>query len=315
MTLDVIIATRNRCLLLKGALASLLRAPVPQGLQVTINVVDNNSSDETARLVSDVASSAALQVRYLLEQRRGQAFAINTGIQSTQGDLIGLIDDDEQIDSSWYLRIFEAFKDNSLDFIGGPYIPLWGAPKPKWLPRQAKGIIGWLELSAIPKRYGDEFPGAALCGGNAVIRRSRLDKTGPYRTDLLGHHDLDMFERLLASGAEGMYLPDLMIYHHVPPFRLRKEYFRRWMWRAGTAYARMPERTATVKTAGVPRYIIKRAIQCLIRTGAAWIPPDPRLRLEAELDLIYSVSFALTSFRLRRARLSEKRPQQSPNPD
>jgi glucosyl-dolichyl phosphate glucuronosyltransferase len=302
VTLDVIIATHNRCSLLKGALASLLGVPIPEGLQVTINVVDNNSSDETARVVGDIASSAALPVRYLFEPRKGQAFAINTGVESTNGDLLGLIDDDEQIDPSWYLRIFETFQDSSLDFIGGPYIPLWGAPKPGWLPRQATGIIGWLELSPVPKRYGEEFPGAALCGGNAVIRRSALIRTGSYRTDLGGHHDLEMFERLLSSGAQGMYLPDLVIYHHIPPDRLRKKYFRQWMWRAGVAYARMPGRTAVRKIVGIPRYVIKQVLQSLARTGVRWIIPDSaHSRLEAELDLIYSISFAYTSFRLRKS--------------
>jgi glycosyltransferase involved in cell wall biosynthesis len=301
--LDVIIATHNRCSLLRGALASLLRVPVPQGLEVTINVVDNNSSDDTARVVTDVASDAALPVRYLLEPRKGQAFAINTGVESTQSDLVGLIDDDEEVDSSWFFRISEAFQDSSLDFIGGPYIPLWGAPKPEWLPRQAKGIIGWQELSTVPKRYGEELPGAALCGGNAVIRRSVLKKAGPFRTDLNGHHDLEMFERLLSSGARGIYLPDLIIYHHIPPDRLRKEYFRQWMWKAGVAYARMPEKTTMKKVFGVPRYVLKRALQSLVRTAISSICPNFACsRFESELDLIYSISFAHTRFRLRNAR-------------
>src|ERR1700687_2865338 len=180
MNLDVIIATHNRCALLKEALASLLQAPVPPGLQVTINVVDNNSADDTSRVVNEAPSNAARPVRYLFEPRKGQAFAINTGIQSTNGDLVGLLDDDEQIDSSWYLRILEAFQNSSLDFIGGPYIPMGGPPKHKWLPRQAKSVIGWWEISAVPKRYGEDLPGVALCGGNAVIRRAGLNKTGSF---------------------------------------------------------------------------------------------------------------------------------------
>lgn len=303
VVLDVIVATHNRCALLKTALLSLLEATVPVGHQVTITVVDNNSSDQTAQVVQDLVSRAVLPIKYLFESRTGKAFALNTGIPATDGDLVGFIDDDEQIDPSWYLRIFEAFQDGSLDFIGGPYIPLWGAPKPRWLPRQAKGIIGWLELSPVPKRFGKELPGAALCGGNAVIRRSALKRAGSYRTDLGGHHDLEMFERLLASGAQGMYLPGLVIYHHIPPDRLRKKYFRQWMWRAGVAYARMPERSAVRKIAGIPRYVIKRALQSLAQAGVSWIIPDSgRSRLEAELDLIYSISFAYTSFRLRKAR-------------
>ena len=35
-----------------------------------------------------------------------------------------------------------------------------------------------------------------------------------------------MYHRLLALGARGRYVPDLVIYHHVPAARLTKRYFR-----------------------------------------------------------------------------------------
>jgi glycosyltransferase involved in cell wall biosynthesis len=316
MKLDVIIATRNRCAQLKATLASLLRAPVPPGLAVRVNVVDNNSSDETKQVVSDVALAAALPVRYFFEPRKGKSFALNTGLEATDGDLVGFIDDDEEIDSSWYRCIWEAFKDSSLDFIGGPYIPVWGGPKPSWLPRHARDIIGWLEFSQVPKPYGDGLPGAVLCGGNAVLRRAALAKAGAYRTDLEAHEDFEMFERLIADRARGVYLPDLVIYHRIPAARLNKKYFRQWMWRAGHALARIDEKTPAKTIAGVPRYLVKRLIQTLLRTGVKWIVPNPAgvrfetpwiipnsegVRFEAELDLIYSVSLACADFRLRKS--------------
>ena len=125
MNLDVVIATHNRCALLEKALSSLQGATVPAGLQVAITVVDNNSSDQTAQVVRTIASRSRLPVKYLFEPRPGKAFAINTGVASIDGDLVGFIDDDEQIDSAWYAHILEAFQDATVDFIGGPYIPQW----------------------------------------------------------------------------------------------------------------------------------------------------------------------------------------------
>ena len=41
-----------------------------------------------------------------------------------------------------------------------------------------------------------------------------------------------MYHRLLAPARAGRYVPDLVIYHHVPAARLSKRYFRRWcFWR------------------------------------------------------------------------------------
>jgi glycosyltransferase involved in cell wall biosynthesis len=301
MNLDVVIATHNRCTLLEKALSSLLGAAVPLGLRVAITVVDNNSSDETARVVKEIASRATLPVEYLFEPRPGKAFAINTGVASIKGDLVGFIDDDEQIDSGWYAHIFEAFRDPSIDFIGGPYIPQWAVTPPAWLPRQAKGIIGWFEFSSTPKRYGTELPKANLAGGNAVIRRSVLNRVGPYRTDLGSHDDQDMFERLLVSGARGMYLPQLIIHHWIPRDRLQKRYFRRWTWRAGLAYARMEEiEDGTAKVAGIPRYLFRKISRSLVQTGWRSILPNRRSsQFEAELDLIHSLALAYGYFRPR----------------
>jgi glycosyltransferase involved in cell wall biosynthesis len=304
MFLDVIIATHDRCTLLQTALSSLLEAPVPVGLQVTITVVDNNSTDQTAQVVQDFISRAGLPIRYLFEPRPGKAFAINTGISFTNGDLVGFIDDDERIDSSWYAHILEAFRDASIDFIGGPYIPQWAVPPPQWLPRQARGIIGWFEFTSSPKRYGKELPDAVLVGGNAVIRRSTLNQIGLYRTDLGSHDDQDMFERLLAGGFLGMYLPQLVIYHWIPQERLEKQYFRIWMWRAGPMYARMHERDDSIrKIFGIPLYLLKKMFRLLVKSGWRLVRfAHESSQFEAELDLIYSISSAYAYFRLRNVR-------------
>ena len=51
LTLDVLIPTRNRARLLAGAIESLLRARVPEGLAVNIVPIDNGSSDGTPQLL------------------------------------------------------------------------------------------------------------------------------------------------------------------------------------------------------------------------------------------------------------------------
>jgi glycosyltransferase involved in cell wall biosynthesis len=61
--LDVIIATRSRYLLLKSALSSLVEGVIPAGLQVMITIVDNNSSDQTAQVVQEIASRSELPMR------------------------------------------------------------------------------------------------------------------------------------------------------------------------------------------------------------------------------------------------------------
>ena len=104
-------------------------------------------------------------------------------------------------------------------------------------------------------------------GGNIVIKRSILAKVGPYSTRLgptakllLRGEDDDMYHRLLAIGARGFYLPDLII-HTYSAERLTKRYFRRWcLWRGvGMAMLDRQHPQAVPYLFGVPRWLYGRA--------------------------------------------------------
>jgi len=123
MQLDVVIPTYNRSDLLKKAIDSLLRARVPAELTVRIIAVDNNSTDDTKAVINEVSAQSGGRVSYVFEKRQGRSPALNAGIAAATGDLIGFIDDDEEIVESWYETILSAFTSNQVDFIGGPYVP------------------------------------------------------------------------------------------------------------------------------------------------------------------------------------------------
>lgn len=270
MHLDVVIATFNRAPLLRRALESLAAARVPDGLHVAVVVVDNNSRDDTRAVVESFAGRFGGRLRYLFEGAVGKSHALNAAIAATAGELVGMIDDDEEIDPSWYDVVADAFADPALDFIGGPYRPRWGAPAPHWLPPRPSSIIGWVEPSDRRMRFGDPAFNAMLMGGNAVIRRALLARVGPYATALgptaaqrLGSgEDEDMYRRLLAAGGRGEYRPDLIIHHFVPPDRLRKAYHRRWMfWHAVTTARLYAPRNGEPQWLGTPRWMWGAALR------------------------------------------------------
>jgi glycosyltransferase involved in cell wall biosynthesis len=273
MHLDVIIPTFNRQNLLGGAMASLFRARVPDGLTVAVTVVDNNSSDGTRQLVRDLETRFPGRLRYLFELKQGRSHAINCGIVATQGEIVGMIDDDEEIDPSWFLRVYHAFQRGDVDFIGGPYVPVWETDPPPWLPADYPGVIGRIDGGNRMVAYDDSYPGI-LMGGNAVIRRAMLTKVGLYSTELgrtgsrlLAGEDEDMYRRLLAAGARGLYLPDMVIYHHVPSERLTKRYYRRWCFWRGTSCGWIAKTGSQecALLAGVPRWLYGKAAKGMLR--------------------------------------------------
>lgn len=277
LRLDVVVPTYNRSTLLRVALESLLRAPVPEGLEVSIYVVDNNSPDDTKAVVEEIQRDAALPVHYVRERKQGLSQARNAGIAAGTGEIIGFIDDDEQIDSEWYRVIAREFADANVQYIGGPYLANWEISAPDWLPPSYPAVIG--HIPAKPRGwYGNGHPGF-LSGGNAVIRRSVFAAVGTYSpklgrsaNGLLSNEDSEFFTRVLKAGIAGMYVPELVIYHYIPAERLTRRYHRRWaLWRMvsqGLVERHEPEPVSHLF--GVPRYRIGRAIRGLLLLPLRW---------------------------------------------
>ena len=274
MRLDVIIPTHNRAALLARTLESLLAAEPAETLDVRVLVVDNRSTDDTPARVESFRERFGGRLRYLFEAVPGRSNALNAGIRESDGDLVATLDDDEEVDRSWLRCIAKAFQDPATDFIGGPYVPRWGAERPAWLGASYRAAVGWVDGGPEVRRYGQGFD-AMLMGGNAVIRRRLLERVGPYAVDLgrtnrrlMSCEDEDMFRRLLAAGGRGFYRPDLIIHHYVPPERLRREYFRSWCFWHGVSLGVLDRRRPEPVTyfLGVPRYMVGSAIRGAIET-------------------------------------------------
>lgn len=297
MTLDILIPTWNREAFLRRTLESIAAAPEPPGLSVVVTVIDNNSTDGTATTVKRAMGLLGDRLRYVFEARQGRAHALNAGIAATDGELVGIIDDDEEIHPDWLSVVCKSFQDPALDFIGGPYIPKWACAPPDWLPPSYGGVIGWAETVDHVQEFGPAFPGH-LCGGNGVIRRGLLERCGPYSTELgpiagrpLVYDDVDMYERLLAAGGRGLYLPHLIIFHHIFPERLTKRYFRRWaFWGAvsrGLYGKRQP--SPVPHLLGVPRWYFRTGGIGAWKAIHGWFRHSPASAFGGELDLIQLV--------------------------
>jgi glycosyltransferase involved in cell wall biosynthesis len=293
MRLDVVIPTYNRAEMLARTLASMLAADAPEGLDVRVTVVDNNSKDATRQTFEEWAAKFGGRLSYVFETKQGRSHALNAGIANTSGELVGMIDDDEEIDARWLVRIGEAFKDSTVDFVGGACLPRWGTERPRWLPPNYPGVIGCLDGDAgKPQEFGSEYEGM-LWGGNAVIRREVLARVGPYATELgrgkanlMTGEDREMFERMMQSGARGLYLPDMVIYHYVPPERLTKHYHRRWCFWNGVSQGLSDRKkpAPVVYMMGVPRWLYGKAARSLLKAWRELLPGgDPARAFAGEL--------------------------------
>jgi len=284
--LDILIATYNRSELLGRTLRSLLAAPTPPGTEVYVTVVDNNSHDGTPGVVEACMPAFEGRLRYLFERNQGKSFALNSGIAATSGDLLGILDDDEEIDSNWFVCCFSAFADPTVDFIGGAKLPSYSQPPPDWLPANYPAVVGHVQTpDGVRRQYGPGFE-AILNGGNAVIRRSLLNKLGPspYFTKLgrigrgLLTADDTFFQSLLDLGGRGFFIPDLIVRHYVQPEMLTQHYHRRWCFWNAVSLAIQDRLKPSTDTHlfGIPRWHFRTSFKGLARWMTGSVLPGAR---------------------------------------
>ncbi len=307
VSLDVILPTYNRADLLPKTLDSLLAAAKPSNLKITIYVVDNNSKDTTPEVVEAYRHRFTHSLIYLLERQQGSSAALNAGIRAGTGDLIGMLNDDEEVDARWYQVIADRFSRRpDCAFIGGPYHPNWETPKPEWIAKDFGGIVGWVDGGDVERQYGPGFHGM-LVGGNSVIRRCVLEEIGLFNTELgrfdkglMACEDQELFERLLERKLTGYYVPELIVHHYIPTKRLTKQYHRQWSWGRGMSLGVMARTrpTGVAEVFGIPRWQLRqalsgvpRAIKSVARSGKSHAGFQAELRLWDLVGFIYGRHF------------------------
>lgn len=271
MKLDVVVPTYNRSQLLRRTIDSLLRATIPVGMEVTILVADNNSNDNTEQVVREIQEQTERSIYYITATRQGSSNSRNAGIAAGNGDLIGFVDDDEEVNPDWYEVVGREFANENTRFIGGPYLANCCVPMPDWLPDGYNAVIGVVHPK--PRSvFSPSFPGI-LMSGNAVIRREVFNCIGNYsaklgRTEkgLLSEEDAEFYRRLLAANIVGYHVPDLIIHHHIPQERLTKAYHRRWCYWRGVSQGVLDRELQQSVTymVGVPRHLIGRALKGMV---------------------------------------------------
>lgn len=325
-TATILICTYNRATLLRETLAAFATMSAPDQCDVEIIVVDNNSTDNTARVVADAARRSPFRIVSLHESRQGKSFALNRGLEVARGDIIALTDDDVWPDRDWLRGIVERFRERDVTFVFGKVLPRWGAvPPPELLTPPAQDIWGPLALVDYgddPVEYRPELTGQRLpIGANLAFAREALITVGGWRTDLgkvdntlTSGEDHEIFCRLRRFGLySGLYDPAIMVRHYVPERRLTRQYFRQWFYWSGKTHALMLEELypqidmhQVPRIAGMPRFLWRQTLQQAGRWIRTRRPGTPALEaLTEELRLLQYCGLLVGCRRRSRASRSE----------
>ena len=215
-SISVVICTRDRTDLLKGALEALLALDYPHREIIVIDNAPTNSS--TAEFV------APLPVRYVKEERPGLDWARNRGIAEARHEIIAFTDDDARPDRGWLRGIAAGFADPEIMAVSGLVAPAE-------LETEAQiqfelGYGGMLQHLHSFKCDGSKLSTRELLwasnygvGANMAFRRQVFAEVGNFDpaldvgTPTRGAGDIEMFHRILAKGYSTFYEPRAFVWH------------------------------------------------------------------------------------------------------
>lgn len=273
MKLSVVIATYNRAQDLALTLESLSEQTYASEEWECV-VVNNNSTDDTLRIVEDFGMQyPSINVKCVTETNQGLSFARNRGIAESKGEIIAIIDDDETVNVefvSGYCALFDNFP--TAVAAGGRVVPEYITGRPEWITSYTeRPIAGTLDLGNEVHLFTKGYP----AGGNMAIRRTAFDRYGLFDTSLgrtggklLGGEEKDLMHRFAQAGGEIYYTPVPVIYHRIPASKLTDDYFSRLTYMCGVSER---HRTLSASKSAYARALVAEGVKwCATLVLAAW---------------------------------------------
>jgi GT2 family glycosyltransferase len=191
---SIVIPTRARTHYLDVALASISAQAREAGAETL--VVDDAGPSVPARALAE-----RFGARYEPHSGpRGLNVARNTGVARSSGELVVFVDDDIRASPGWLRALIDAARDHpDVDVFTGPIRPRLEGRRPHTCGREEPPITS-LDLGA------EDTYARYAWGTNMAIRRSALDRVGPFDESLEhGGDEQEWQERLAAvAGAHEM---------------------------------------------------------------------------------------------------------------
>lgn len=243
MRITIILCTYNRCESLQSALNSVAASVLPQSVEWEVLVVDNNSTDQTRKVVQEFCNRSPHRFRYLFESQQGKSHALNSGIREARGNILAFMDDDVTVHPSWLQSLTAPLRSDEWAGAGGRIVPAWTFSPPRWLFADSYHAAGPL-VGFHPSPNAGRLKEAPI-GTNMAFRKKMFEKYGYFRTDLgprpgseIRNEDTEFGDRLLNGGERLRYEPSALVFHPVTSDRINKKYFLKWWFNKGEANIR-----------------------------------------------------------------------------
>jgi GT2 family glycosyltransferase len=294
----VVVPTLNGLRFLPTCLDS-LRAQTRQPAEIV--VVDDGSSDETVSYLADHYPEARVLVH---AETRGVASAFNTGVRSTKGSLVVLLNNDTEVEPTWLAELCAPFDDD----------PSLGSTASKLLLFDRRDVLhsagDYFGRDGMPGNRGvwqvdrGQFEASTSifgpCAAAGAYRRSLFDDIGLFDESLGSYcEDVDLNFRAVLANYSSRFVPTARVYHRLSATGGGKtaSYFvgRNAIW---VLAQNLPDQL-------LARYwplIARRQAAIALEAIAHWREPAARARFRGQVDGLRAVAGRLGRRRVVQAR-------------
>jgi cellulose synthase/poly-beta-1,6-N-acetylglucosamine synthase-like glycosyltransferase len=204
-SVDIIIAARNEERFLGSCLDALKAQNYPTEL-IQVYVIDNSSSDNTARIAVQHGANVSH------EPKRGAAAARNLGLGRSNGQLVGFLDAHCIPDQDWVRLMAERCQ---IDGVGG----CQGWIENKSINPHVQRYLNQSGAFSNERVLADTVSGKRnvypwILGGNCMYRREALIEAGFFSEGLEACEDVDLAWRVVLLGYQLSYVAQAKLVHY-----------------------------------------------------------------------------------------------------
>ena len=231
--LTIAICTYNGAQRLPAVLDGLLQQTGTADVSWEVLVVDNHSTDETAAVVRRYQRQwpSTMPLRYCFEPNQGAAYARHRAIQSAHSELIGFLDDDNLPAHNWVAAAYRfAQRHPQVGAYGSQIQGKFDGPLPSDFNR-IQSFFALTQRGETPHPYRSWKKVLPPSAGLVVRRQAwlhhvpeQLMLTGRHDNHMLTGEDLEAISYIQQSRWEVWHNPAMKLQHHIPQWRLQREY-------------------------------------------------------------------------------------------
>lgn len=261
---SVVVCTYNRAESLSRCLESVMHQETGGTFTYEVVVVDDGSTDHTAKVVVQTQAAGGAPVRYVRNwEGGGVAAARNLGVEAASGGWVAFCDDDQRAAPDWLKELLRVGWERGARCVGGGIRADLPEDVRARHGRICMDLLGEHAYEGAPFVFaGHDLPST----GNLLVAKEVFDEVGGFDTGTDSGEDTEFLARVQRAGIAVWAAPASLVCHQVPEYRLGPKYLRWVSRRWGVHFALVDARHRGC------RATVLRGIARLGQAGVIFLP-------------------------------------------